>query len=101
MVDALDTAWVNLHKMEITNVDLVNIDIQSLKLSHGRSHCTIFELMLHGKPHEMIFPNLLSPITLIQLSLTVICHKYALLRVTYIRVYIATVNHPNQVSTRF
>lgn len=33
--DALDTAWVNVHKNEITNVDLVNVDIQSLQLARG------------------------------------------------------------------
>jgi hypothetical protein len=34
-LDALDTAWVNVHKMEITNVDLVKVDIQSLQLAIG------------------------------------------------------------------
>lgn len=33
--DALDTAWVNVHKMDVNNVDLVNVDIQSLQLARG------------------------------------------------------------------
>ena len=100
VLDALDTAWVNLHKMEITNVDLINIDIQSLKLSHGRSNCTILSLWhLHVKPHGMIFPNLSSSTILVELSLSVTCLPF--LRVTNIGWHIATINYPLQVSTRF
>ena len=36
-VDALDTAWVNVHKMEITNVDLVLMDVQTIQLSRGKT----------------------------------------------------------------
>ena len=36
-VDALDTAWVNVHKMEITNVDLVLMDVQTIQLDRGKT----------------------------------------------------------------
>ena len=41
--DALDTAWVNVHKMDVNNVDLVNVDIQSLQLARGTYDRRLFE----------------------------------------------------------
>jgi hypothetical protein len=38
--DALDTAWVNVRKMEISNVDLVLMDVQTIKLNSGKSYLT-------------------------------------------------------------
>jgi rRNA N6-adenosine-methyltransferase METTL5 len=39
--EALDTAWVNINKLEITNIDLTLIDIQSLTLAPGFKFDTV------------------------------------------------------------
>ena len=39
--EALDTAWVNINKLEITNIDLVQLDIQSLQLAPGMRFDTV------------------------------------------------------------
>jgi predicted RNA methylase len=31
--DALDTCWVNIHKLDIQNVDIIQSDIQTIKFS--------------------------------------------------------------------
>lgn len=32
--DAIENCWVNMHKLEITNMDMINIDIQSVSLKN-------------------------------------------------------------------
>lgn len=45
--EALDNAWVNCRKLDIYDIDLVQTDVQTLQLTHGKLHHYIFCTSLH------------------------------------------------------
>ena len=32
---ALETCWVNMHKLEIENIDMIQTDVSSIRLAYG------------------------------------------------------------------
>jgi putative methylase len=59
--DALDTAWVNIHKLEIPNIDLTQSDVQTVQFSSGQFNISSdgfhiqcsFNLQLSQKSHSI------------------------------------------------